>query len=45
MFGGSLPNYTLARPFNVVGKALHMILSENTLEMHSCLECGNVITK
>ena len=24
-FGGSLPNHTLARPFDVVGKALHMI--------------------
>ena len=23
--GGSLPNHTLAEPFNVVGKALHMI--------------------
>ena len=23
--GGSLPNHTLAGPFNVVGKALHMI--------------------
>ena len=26
-FGGSLPNYTLARPFSVIGKALYMILS------------------
>ena len=28
VFGGSLPNHTLARPFNVIEKALHMILSE-----------------
>ena len=27
VFGGSLPNYTLAGPFNLVGKALHMISS------------------
>ena len=27
MFGGSLPNHTLARPFNVVGKILHIISS------------------
>ena len=27
VFGGSLPNHTLAGPFNVVGKALHMISS------------------
>ena len=25
VFGGNLPNHTLARPFNVIGKALHMI--------------------
>ena len=28
VFGGSLPNHTLAEPFKLVGKALHMILSE-----------------
>ena len=27
VFGGSLPNHTLTRPFNMVGKALHMISS------------------
>ena len=27
VFGGSLPNHTLAGPFNIVGKALHMISS------------------
>ena len=25
VFGGSLPNHTLARPFSVIGKTLHMI--------------------
>ena len=25
VFGGSLPNHTLTGPFNMVGKALHMI--------------------
>ena len=25
VFSGSLPNHTLARPFNIVGTALHMI--------------------
>ena len=27
VFGGILPNHTLAGAFDVVGKALHMILS------------------
>ena len=30
MFGGSLPNHTLAGPLNVVGKALYMISSRMT---------------
>ena len=28
VFGGDLPNYTLVRPFSVVGKALYMISSK-----------------
>ena len=27
VFGGILPNHTLAGPFNMVGKALHIISS------------------
>ena len=45
VFGGNLPNYTLVRPFNVVGNSLHMIFIRYTLKMHGCLECGNVTTR